>query len=378
MGLTMCLALSFALFWPQTTANFDLNRIEEVRVSNNHRIPTDSIRYQLQTKAGERFNLRTIDADIRRLYAMGQFADIRVESEIGNTGRIITFWVQEKKTVRTVKYEGLKSISNSEIVDRLKEKNSSISQESTYDPGKIKKAENLIKTILAEKGHEDATVRAVTEDVPTNSVVVTFKVDEGPRVRVQQIKIEGNKVFTSGQIKSAMKLVKEANPITSLLGRDTYFDLKLADDLTRIRMLYAQHGYIRVNISDPVVETKTHDVSRTFPLMKPTPYGIPIPFFKKPLKRYYITIKLEENKQYRLGTLQLSGNKLFDEAKVRSILGLNSGDVFNEVKLRDNFQELKKLYGSKGYVNFTAIPVQGFDEARNLVNLGITIEEDHA
>jgi len=75
LGLTVWLALSFAFFEPQMTDKFDLNRIEEVRITNNLRIPTESIRFQLQTKPGKRFNLRVIDADIRRLYAMGHFED---------------------------------------------------------------------------------------------------------------------------------------------------------------------------------------------------------------------------------------------------------------------------------------------------------------
>ena len=375
-GLTVWLALSVAFFNPQMTDNFDPNRVEDVRVTNNHRIPAESIRYQLQTKPGGRYSLATIDSDIRRLYAMGNFDNIRVEYEEGQTGRIITFWVQEKKTIRSVKYEGLNAISNSEVIEKLREKGSSVIQESTYDPGKIRKAENVIKTILAEKGHEDATVKAVTEDVPPNAVAVTFKVDEGPRIRIQQINIQGNKVFTAREIKGAMKLVKEADPINSILGKDTYFDLKLADDLTRIRMLYAERGYVRVNISDPVIETKPHPVNRTFPLMRPSPYGVPIPFSAKTLKRYYITIKIDENNQYRLGELRISGNKQFDEAKIKSVLGLSPGDVFNEVKLRDNFLQLKKLYGSKGFVNFTAVPVQGFDEKNKVINLGINIEED--
>lgn len=376
MGLTVWLALSVAFFTPQMTDNLDLNRIEEVRVANNHRIPAESIRFQLQTKPGGRFSLATVDADIRRLYAMGNFDNIRVDYEEGKTGRIVTFWVDEKKTIRSVKYEGLDTISESEIVERLKEKNAVISQESAYDPGRIRKAENVIRLALAEKGHEDATVKTAIEDVPPNSVALTFKVDEGPRVRVQKITIQGNKVFTARQIKNVMKLVKESDPINSILGRDTYFDLKLADDLTRIRMLYAEHGYVRANVADPIVETKPHPVHRTFPLMRPSPFGIPIPFSTRTLKRYFITIKIEENDQYRLGNISISGNKEFDEAKIKSVLGLNSGDVFNEVRLRDNFLQLKKLYGSRGYVNFTAVPLQGFDEPHKIVNLAVNLEED--
>src|SRR5215475_10715816 len=368
MGLTVWLALSFAFLTPQqVTEKFDFNRIEEVRVTNNRRIPAESIRYQLQTKAGERYNLKTIDADVRRLNATGNFENIRVDTELGETGRIIIFWVQEKKTIRSIKYEGLSSISTSEIADRLKEKGAGLPPESTYDTGKIRKVEGIIKTILAEKGHEDAVVKAVTEDAPPNSVALTFKVDEGPRIRVQKITIEGNKVFSTREIK---------DPMNSILGRDTYFDLKLADDLTRIRMLYAQHGYVRVNIAEPILETKAHPVRKTFPLMRPSPFGIPIPFATQALTRYFITLKIAEGSQYRVGDLRISGNRLFDEDTIKKVLGLNSGDVFNEVRLRDNFLQLRKLYGTKGYVNFTAIPSQGFDEKNKVVNLGINIEED--
>lgn len=373
MGLTVLLALSFTFIEPRMTQTYDPNLVEEVKVENSHRIPADSIKYRIQTKPGDRFNLRLIDADIRRIYALDQFDDIRVSYEEGKIGRIIIFWVKEKKAIRSVKYDGLKSITISEITDKLKEKNANLSQEAPYDPRKIKKAEAIIKSILSEKGHEDGHVTSTIEDVPPNSVVLTFKVDEGPKIRVEKITIQGNRVFSAHEVKGAMKLVKEAGPINSLLGKDTYFDLKLADDITRIRMLYAEHGYVRVNIPDPVIETKPHAVRRRFP---PFPLGIPLPFSTKTLKRYNITIKIEENNQYRIGQVNISGSKQFDEAKIRSTLGLVPGEIFNEVKVRENFLELKKLYGARGYINFTAIPVQTFDETRKLLNLNINIEED--
>src|SRR5262249_17955217 len=89
-----------------------------------------------------------------------------------------------------------------------------------------------------------------------------------------------------------------------------------------------------------------------------------------------ITIKIEEGNQYRLGQVNISGNKQFDEAKIRTTLGLVSGEAFNEEKVRENFLELKKLYGARGYINFTAIPVQTFDESKKLLNLNMNIDED--
>src|SRR6266581_440471 len=377
MILTVLLALLFGPVEPQTLQNPDPNRIEEVRVTGNRRIPTETIKYQLQTKPNDRFSLAVVDADIKRLYAQGHFDNIQVDVEQGRTGKIIIFTVKEKKTIRSVKYEGLNSITNSEILDKLKEKKATITQESNYDPSKIKKAETIIKMMLAEKGHQDATVEASTEDIPPNSIAVTFKVDEGPKVRIQKIAIEGNKVFSSGQIKKAMKLIKEAGPLTVFNSKDTYFDLKLADDLTRIRMLYAEHGYVRANILDPVVETKTHQTHRTLPFIRPPfPWGIPLPFWKKTLDRYYITINIEENDQYRVGDVKVTGNKQFNELAIKLILGLVPGEIFNQERLQKSFENLKKLYGSRGYINFTAVPLIDYDEVKKLANLNINIDED--
>jgi outer membrane protein insertion porin family len=377
MVFELLVALSLMNNGPLTLQVPDSNRIEDVQVRGNRRIPTETIKYNLQTKVGDRLDRNLIRRDIKALYALGHFDDIRVEEEDGKTGKIIIFVVKEKKLVRTVKYEGIKSITASEISDKLKENKASISQESPYDPNKVRKAEAVIKMMLAQKGHQDATVQSVTEDIPPNAIAVIFRINEGPKIRIQKITIRGNKALSASQIKSAMKLIKEASPLTVFTGKDTYFDLKLADDITRIRMLYAEHGYVRVNVSDPIIETKPHQIMRTLPLLRPPfPWGIPTPFWKKTLDRYYITIKIEENKQYRVGNVKVTGARQFSEAEIKDALGMVPGEIFNEERFRKGFENLKKQYGSRGYINFTAVPAQGFDEANNLINLNINIEED--
>src|SRR5438093_11469272 len=58
------------------------------------------------------------------------------------------------------------------------------------------------------------------------------------------------------------------------------------------------------------------------------------------------------------------------------MLDMAPGEVFNEQRLRNGIENLKKQYGSQRYINFIAVPVQGFDEANKLINLNINIEED--
>ena len=53
----------------------------------------------------------------------------------------------------------------------------------------------IIKALLAEKGRQKAEVEVTTEKVPPNSVLVTFNVTEGPKIKIDKIDFEGNKVF---------------------------------------------------------------------------------------------------------------------------------------------------------------------------------------
>jgi outer membrane protein insertion porin family len=356
----------------------EANKIESVEIRGNQRIPKDTIKYHLQTKPGDVLRPEVIRRDVKELYAQMFFDDIRVDAEDGEHGGIVVvFVVKERPLIRSIDFTGANSISRSDILEKLKEKKISVSQESPYDASKIKHVEGVIKAMLAEKGHQDATVDTTTEDIPPNSVKLTFKINEGPAVKIEKIKIEGNSFFSDRQIKRAMKLSKETNPLTLFTGKDTYYDLKLADDITRIRILYADHGYVRANILDPIVETKPQMVYRTLPLLKPPfPFGIPLPFWKKKVNRYYITLKIEENDQYRIGDVKVLGAKALNENLIKAILGLVPEQVFNESMLRKGFENLKKLYGSQGYVNFSPVPVQDLDEEKKLVNLTINIDED--
>jgi outer membrane protein insertion porin family len=355
----------------------DPNRIEDVRVAGNRKVPSDTIRYNLQTKRGDILNPTIVARDVRTLYAMQHFDDVTVEEEQGQSGKIVTFRVKEKPTMRIIEYVGNNSITRSEILEKLREKKAGISQENPLDYNRLKKAESIIKQMLAEKGRQNATVETIVEDMPPNAVAVTFKIDEGPKIKIEKIDIVGNEIFSDRQVKRAMKVTKETGPISAITSKDTYFDQKLAYDLAQIGIMYGQYGYVRTNILEPTVEVKPKKVFRTLPFIKPPfPWGIPLPFWRKTVDRYYITIQLEENDQYRVGDVKVTGGKEFSPEQIKAVLGLVPGEIYNEDRLRKAFDNLKDIYGSRGYVNYTAVPAPDYDEQKKLVNITVNIDED--
>jgi beta-lactamase regulating signal transducer with metallopeptidase domain len=88
---------------------------------------------------------------------------------------------EENKRVREINFVGINSISNSEVLDRLKEDKVSLSLESEYDPTKIKEVEDVLKQLEAEHGRRFATVHTKVRNIPPGAVGVTFVVREGPK-----------------------------------------------------------------------------------------------------------------------------------------------------------------------------------------------------
>src|ERR1700720_2393647 len=171
--------------------------IEAIEFRGVRRVPQDTLRALIFTKKGAKLDDESIHRDFMALWNTGRFDDIRVEREMGKTGWILRFTMAERRVIRSIKYDGNKSVTNSEILDRFKERKVGLSVESQYDPNKVQRASVVLKEFLSERGRQYATVDPQIEQIPPSSLKVSFVVNEGPKVKVGNIIIENNKAFNS-------------------------------------------------------------------------------------------------------------------------------------------------------------------------------------
>ena len=101
-------------------------------------------------------------------------------------GWIIHVYVKEKPTIREIKYAGLSSVSQSDVLDKFKEQKVGLTQESQYDPTKVKRAEVVIKQLLAAHGHQFATVRSEVRPIPPAAVVADLRGERRPEGQGRQ------------------------------------------------------------------------------------------------------------------------------------------------------------------------------------------------
>ena len=345
--------------------------IEEIDFRGARRVPQDTLRALIATKKGDKYDEETLHRDFLALWNTGRFDDIRMEREPGKMGWIVRFVVVERRIVRSIKYDGLKSITVSEVLDRFKERKVGLTVESQYDPNKVQFARNVLQDYLSERGRQFATVEPEIHQVPPSSVEVDFKVNEGPKVKVGKITFEGNNTFPELIVRRAMKNLRPIGIPYSIafenLFAKSYDATKLEEDEEMIELFYKDNGYFTAHTTGQKVQIvdvgggKFH-----LPLIKPNHRG----------KAANIDISIEEGRLYHLNKINFVGVKLFrtPDSLMRPIFGMAEGDVFSTAKLRKGFTELTKLYGQFGYIDFVSEPT--FDPVPNSDKIDLTLTFD--
>ena len=343
--------------------------ISEIVIHGNRRIPADTIRARMFSKAGDVYDQAALERDFNSLWNTGYFDDLRIEREQSSKGWIIHVYVKEKPTIREIKYVGLSSVSQSDVLDKFKELKVGLTQESQYDPTKVKRAEVVIKQLLAAHGRQFATVRSEVRPIPPAAVSLTFVVKEGPHVKVGKIKFEGNHALKSRDLQSAMKNLKPIGIPHSIFLENlfprTYDSTKLQEDAERVRYFYQTKGYFKALVGDP--KTQIHDTS-----------GVKwyFPFKSSPGKAVDITIPVEEGQKYRLKEITFTGNKAVKDTKpLRSLFKIKDGDVFDTEAIRKGLEALRKAYAALGYINFTPVPNTDADDEKRTISLRIDLDE---
>ena len=358
----------------------DMPTIAQIRFEGNRRIRTETLQARIFSRVGDPYNQDALRRDFQALWNTQYFEDIRLEvqdSPDKPNGKIITFYVVERPIIRRIEYHGIKSITESDILDRFKDRKVGLSVEGQFDPTKIKKAEVAIKDLEAEHGHQFAVVKPTYEKIPaTNAVKLVFTVDEGPKVKVGMITFQGNHAFSSRRIIRSMKL---SRPISIPLWffdvpimHKTFDRQKLNEDLEAgIRDLYQSAGYFKVVVKDPILNTV--DVNR--PGLGPFPI-----IGHEHGKATNITIPIEEGEQYRMGKLVIrsadpeKGLSLKREY-LEAIFPLHQGDIFDISKIRKAIENYNKLYGVYGYIDFTAVPLPDVHDDTKIIDLTLDFDE---
>ena len=361
----------------QAVGNFVIDRIE---FTGNRRIRTDTLKARIFSRDGDPYNEETLRRDFQALWNTQFFEDVKLRVEESPTkpnGKVIVFEVTERPVIRRIRYDGIHSISESDILDRFKDKKVGLTVESQFDPTRIKKAEVVLKDLLGEHGRQFAKVTPQYERIASsNAVILVFKIEEGPKVKVGEIQFTGNHAFSRRKLIRAMHNDRPYSiplKITEInVMSKTYDHDKLIEDIeVGIRGIYQDNGYFKVLVKDPILENIDTNGWR---------WGVPVVMGRSSGKAVNITIPIEEGNKYTMGTLRIASSDP-DKAlslKVEALKGafpLKQGDVFSTAKIRKALEDYTKIYGQYGFIDFVPTPETDIDEADKKIDVTMKFDE---
>lgn len=347
--------------------------IETIVWEGLRRIPRDTMNARILSKAGDPYDPAALQRDFQAVWNTNFFEDVRMEVEDGEEGKIIYFIVEERPLIRRITYDGVKSVQESEILEAFRERRVGLTVEMQYDPTRVRQGEVVLKQLLSSRGRHFAKVWHQATRIPPNAVVVTFIAEEGPKVKVGNVRFEGNRRFSDRRLVRAMKGTRPYGVPPGYLGLfpKTYNEFKLQEDLESVRELYQEHGYFRVIVQPP--DPRYRDTKPFFALQL-------FPFWFKDGKAVDMRITVEEGTRYHMGKLEVisatgeESDLFFHPDFLKAAFPLREGDTFNVTKVREALENYRKMYSEVGFINMTTVPETDIDDNTRTIDMTMEFE----
>ena len=319
--------------------------VNSIEVKGLKRVEEGALKSKITQKVGEPLSNEKVSEDIKSIFKMGYFDDVKTEIDPMEGGIKLIYVVKEKPTIIRVEFQGNKELED----DKLKEK-ISVTVGSIADTTLIQDNATKLQLFYEDEGYWLATVVPVVNKISENEVYLTFQIDEGKKVKVRDIRIVGNKAISSGKIKGVMKT--GTWKIYSFIFSSGYYKKDVMNvDLDAIKDLYFNNGYIKVIVADPEI-LLTEDKS-----------GMTI------------TINISEGDQYRVSSVSLTAYKAFTEAELRGRISASPGAIFSKEVVRADITSITDLYTQNGYALASVYPDIMPDDATKQLSLTYKVEE---
>jgi len=347
VSVALALAASATILHAQEAAPGACSTPESILVAGNARVDSAAIRATSGLAAGAQLNVHDIQTGIKALYATGQFEDVQIICRVSPaTKAAIVIQVRERPTLTDYKVIGANRVSPKDVKEKL-----AFATGAPVDPGKIAKAIASVDSLYESEGYYLATIKAEST-LTDGKLSITFKIDEGRRLAISGIRINGNTQISDAEIVAAM----DTKPEGFLFTRNGELDdAKYAEDLSeKIPQLYASRGFIDFRI---LKDTLIVDRARGKGL---------------------IDITVREGPRYEVGTFEVIGNRRFSTEQIKAFYPfaennqttvvqkatnvirrsyVNPPNTFDEAKWDDAQQKLMEAYNDEGYIYANIRPV---------------------
>jgi outer membrane protein insertion porin family len=306
-------------------------KILTVEVSGSQRIEADAIKRIVETQPGDIYNLKYFD-------------DVQVIAETQPDGKIVTFKVREKPTLRSTRFSGNHwAFEDEEIEEVITAKRGSI-----LNINVIQNDIDRIIELYKDDNFHNVKVDYKIFERKDNQADLEYIIDEGEKFKIEKIQFEGNKAFSDKELKKQMATAEE-NILSWFTSAGDLNEDNLEQDVTRLISYYKNSGYMQARVGEPQVKFVGDEIE--------------------------ITIKIDEGSQFKVGQVELTGDLLIPKEELLPSLKITQEEFFNRETLRNDVLKLTDLYSNEGYAYADVAPKVNEDPEKLIVEITFDIQK---
>jgi outer membrane protein insertion porin family len=285
----------------------------------------------------------SVNRAVADLSATGMFS--KVSAKIVG-GQVVVTIVESSQIINRVAFEGNKTLKSEQLAVEIQSK-----ARTGFDDAKAKGDVDRIRDAYKKVGRSATQVAYRLVQLPNGRVDLVFKVDEGDKTGVREIKFIGNNVVSAYRLHGLMQTT-EMNFLSWFKNSDIYDPDRLATDQEAIRKYYMKNGYADFRITNTDVAYQSD------------PAG------------YIITITMDEGPQYHVsGATVTSRIAKIDNQTLEQFVTLRAGDVYNASAVEKTVDSITREMARLGYAFADVRPHGERDEATHQIALAFTVDE---
>lgn len=301
-------------------------------------------RNQLRLTEGLPFDSATVSDDISRLNRVGRFG--RVESRVqplADGSVQLDYIVSLQPLVTDVQAVGNRLLSDEELgqsIDSL--------VGTPVDPTQLDRACRRIEERYRQNGYYNTRVTVDEKELEQTGIVL-FRVREGERTKVTDIRFSGNLSISETELKTVIK-TKEA----LLLRKGPLDNELLAEDVASIARFYRDRGHLD---------------ARADRIVTPSADG----------REAIVNFIIDEGPVYTLRDIKVTftdGEKgILTPHQLQGLMALKPGDVYRENMLTKSMDAIRDSYGKMGFADVAVRPRELREPEQPLVDVVIIVSQ---
>ncbi len=317
--------------------------IASIAPQGNTRIDSGAILRNISSRAGDIYETEQLRTDLKNIFKMGYFDDVRLRVEDTERGKEVIFEIKEKPVIGQVTFSGMDGLKEDDIREVI-----SILPNTILNPQKIRGAVDNIQSLYKSKGFYNTEVTPELTYPKADRVNVSFAIKEGEKVFIKDIRFAGNESFSDKELEKVMG-TKEKGLLSwfndsGVLTRDI-----LEQDTARITSFYHHHGFIEATVGMPKI---TQDG-----------------------EWLYVTIEISEGNRYKVGSIDLTGDIVGNKDELLWLLRIHEGEYLSRNQLREDILRINDYYAENGYAFAETTPSVNTNKEDKTVDIVINMNK---